>query len=549
VSRSSDEFGPEWLVGHLEALLPGYPDVSLCVALSGGVDSTALLAALAIGVRSSRASSPEARAMHLAKARAIHLPKIRALHVDHGLRPASKQWATQCRLLARRLRVPLKVLTTKVERRAGESLEAAAREARYRLLASALGPGEILLTAHHGDDQLETVLLQLFRGSGLPGIAAMPALAPFAQGWLARPLLSRSRAELEGWLALRGLPWVEDDSNIDESLDRNYLRLRILPLIRARWPGAAVAVGRSARHAAEAQTLLDSLARADVERASYGESISVKTLRALPPNRRRNALRFWIMRAGYLVPDTRRLEEIAGPLLEARRDANPFVEWRGREGPVHAAAPFESVHPGTGVMRSKRMRSLRPQHSQGRAVAQRSRGNGDQPAPVSVRAQRNGDLLSIHSAEPTPRLAPRASQPSGIRQSGLTGASMSIQALWFWRSSSTFDLPNGLGQLELQPNDRGPIDLEALPEPLAIRQRVGGERLSPHRGGPRRTLKNLLQEARVPAPERALLPLLFSITAHDEKLVAVADLLLDETAQATTATRRRGRLLWKKSSQ
>jgi tRNA(Ile)-lysidine synthase len=461
--RSSDKFGPDWLVARIAGLVPDYPDVSLCVALSGGVDSTALLAAL---VRGERWKS--------AKARAMRLENIRALHVDHGLRPDSKRWAAHCRALARRLRVPLKVLTTKVERSSGESLEAAAREARYRLLASALHPGEILLTGHHSDDQLETVLLQLFRGSGLPGLAGMPARAPFANGWLVRPLLPCSRAELEAWVQTQGLTWIEDDTNADESLDRNYLRRRVLPLIRERWPGAAGAVARSARHAAEAQGLLDSLARADAERASYGESLSVKTLRALTPNRRRNALRFWITRTGFLAPDTRRLEEIAGALLEARPDANPFVEWRGPQG---------------------------------------------------ARVERNGDLLSLRSAD--------------------LAAQSHTELVWFWRASSALDLPRGLGKLELEPDDRGPIDLDALPEPLTVRWRAGGERLSPRRGGPRRTLKNLLQEARVSVAERGRLPLLFAVTADDTKLVAVADLLLDAAVQASAAARHRARLRWK----
>jgi tRNA(Ile)-lysidine synthase len=215
------------------------------------------------------------------------------------------------------------VLSTKVDRPRGTSLEAAARETRYRLLAKALKQGEFLLTAHHQDDQLETVLLQLFRGSGLAGLAAMPAITPFAGGWLARPLLSRTRAELEAWARAQGLTWVEDDTNADERLDRNYLRRQVLPLVRERWPGSPAAVSRSARHAAEAQRLLDAVARADIDRASYGESLSAKVLRALPLDRRRNALRFWIANTGRLQPETRRLDEIAGPLIEARPDANP----------------------------------------------------------------------------------------------------------------------------------------------------------------------------------------------------------------------------------
>jgi tRNA(Ile)-lysidine synthetase-like protein len=517
-------FGPDWLVAQLTALVPGFPNTALCVALSGGVDSTALLAALAY-------NRPRALA-------------LRALHVDHGLRPGSRQWAEHCRALARRLRVPLKVLTTKVERSRGESLEAAAREARYRSLAGALKPGEILLTAHHGDDQLETVLLQLFRGSGLRGIAAMPALAPFANGWLARPLLSRSRAELEAWVRARGLTWVEDDTNVDERLDRNYLRRRVLPLIRERWPGSPAAVARSARHAAEAQGLLDSLARADVERASYGESLSVKSLRALPPERRRNALRFWITRAGWLAPDTRRLEEIAGPLLDARSDANPFVEWGSAESGAterddhsHSRARGRRASSGADTNARARVRSSTPSNAH-----QRTRG--------SARVQRHGDVLSLRSLSTPVDLATAA--PSASKTPSLPhpqgSEAVPAEIVWSWRHTSTCNLPTGLGKLELEPADRGPIDLEALPDAVTIRWRSGGERLSPRRGGPRRALKNLLQEAQVPAAERARLPLLFSVTPSGAKLIAVADLLLDETVQATPATRRRGRLNWKKSS-
>jgi tRNA(Ile)-lysidine synthase len=473
-------FGPEWLRAQLSTLVPAFPHVSLCVAFSGGVDSTALLAALAV----KRPASLQ----------------LRALHVDHGLRAASKQWAAHCRKLARDLHVPFKVLTTKVERPRGTSLEAAARDARYRLLATELHPGEILLTAHHSDDQLETVLLQLLRGSGLPGIAAMPALTPFARGLLARPLLSRSRAELEQWVRQQKLTWIEDDSNVDESLDRNYLRLRVLPLIRDRWPGSATAVSRSARHAAEAQALLDTLARADIDRASYGESLSIKSLRALPPDRLRNALRFWITRAGYLAPDTKRLEEITGPLLDARPDSNPFVEWGEGEG--------------------------------------------------SARAQRHGDLLSLGPRMPRGLSRP---PPSTRPPPAATSPTAPLALLWSWRDSPVYDLPHDLGKLELEPDDRGPVDLDALPHPLTIRWRRGGERLSPRRGGPRRALKNLLQESHVPVNERPRLPLLFSApaagaTSSSDRLLAVADLLLDETVQATPTSRRRARLRWKKSS-
>jgi tRNA(Ile)-lysidine synthase len=296
-------FGAEWLARRLAVLLPA--NAPVCVALSGGLDSVALLAALS--------------------GRKL----LRAIHVNHGLHPNAKRWSEHCRTLCARLKVPLTVLNTKVTRQRGESLEAEARKARYALLAKHLHPGEALLTAHHEDDQLETVLLQLLRGAGVAGLAGMPECVPFAGGWLVRPLLSRSRAELEAWLRSRGLEWIEDDTNADERFDRNYLRRQVLPLVRARWPGAASTVARSARHAAEAKSLLESLARADVETAADGAALAVTRLRTLDAARRRNALRFWILRSGHPLPDSARLEEMAGPLLQARADANPEVRWNG----------------------------------------------------------------------------------------------------------------------------------------------------------------------------------------------------------------------------
>ena len=213
-------------------------------------------------------------------------------------------------------------------------VEAAARETRYEALAGALEAGEILLTAHHEDDQLETVLLQLMRGAGVAGLAAMPEVTRSRkERWCGR--CSRGRAL--SWRPGRrpnDLTWVDDDSNVDERFDRNYLRRRVLPLIRQRWPGAARTVSRSARHAAEAKGLLDALALADVERASNGDALSCSSSAALAPERRRNAVRFWIARAGHRSPTPR-----ASTKLRARSWMRAPTPTRASNGAVAHPAP------------------------------------------------------------------------------------------------------------------------------------------------------------------------------------------------------------------
>lgn len=445
-------FSPAWLRARLAELLPQYPRVSLCVAFSGGADSTALLAALA-------------------RLRAPGL-KVRALHVDHHLQLQSAAWSAHCRRIARELHVPLAVLSVRVRRERGESLEAQARAARYAALAAHLRAAEVLLTAHQADDQLETVLLQLLRGAGVAGLAAMAAVVPFARTVLARPLLQASGADLREWVRAQGLAFIEDPSNQDERLDRNYLRARVLPVIRARWPAAAATVARSARHAAEAQRLLDELGARDAGRAAVGCALSAKVLRGFSDDRRRNALRYWIACRGALAPPSTRLAQIAGPLLAARPDAQPCVAWAG------------------------------------------------------VRVTRAGDLLRLGSdaqASGAPSAAGRVREP--LR--------------WAWRRRGTLALP--WGTLTLRADVHGPVDLGALAPSLTLRTRSGGEHLRPVAGGPRRSLKGLLQEARVPVEERARLPLIFC----GDTLVAVADRWLDASVQAGAATRRRGRLTWR----
>jgi tRNA(Ile)-lysidine synthase len=373
----------------LASLTADDPRARLCVALSGGLDSTALLTALSM--------------------RAAIRRRLRAVHVDHGLSVQAAGWVEHCRTVARALRVPLTVVQVAVRREKGASLEAAAREARYRALEAELADGEVLLTAQHLDDQLETVLLQLLRGAGLPGLAAMPAAAPFGRGRLVRPLLGIERRQIEDWARRRKLAWVEDDSNADERLDRNYLRRRVVPELRARWPAASRAAARTARHAAEAQRLLDLIGCADAERAAVGRSLSVQRLRALPPDRRRNALRYWIGRHAPL-PDSRRLEQLAGPVLEARADAHPQVVWGTtlvrRDASLLSlgrSASEVSLEPIEWPVRSVSVVEL--PHGLGRLELTRDRyGPIDVealPRTVSVRLRRGGERLRLRRGGPS----------------------------------------------------------------------------------------------------------------------------------------------------
>jgi tRNA(Ile)-lysidine synthase len=441
-SVKSAAFSEEWLEARLATLLPEYPDVDLCVALSGGVDSVTLLAALArkpsIAGRLKSSPSPAARRLRASS--------LRAIHIHHGLRPNADTWAHHCSTLAAKLGVPLEVIRVKVPQRRGDSVEASARVARYAALARSIRPGEVLLTAHHQDDQLETVLLQLLRGTGIAGLAAVAEVAPFARGRLVRPLLTCSRASLEEWARSHRLSWVDDDSNVDERYDRNYLRHSVVPLIRERWPGAAQALSRTARHASEARRLLEALALADVERAAVGASLSAQRLRALEPDRRRNALRFWIARAGFILPDTRRLEEIAGPLLAARQDANPQVRWN------------------------------------------------------AAIVERHADVLSIRKDA--------AAEEAFAASLDASLAAAAPEQIWRWRESPRFELTAPFaGTLSIVRDPHGPLDLDRLPDSLSVQGRRGGETLRPALDARTRRLKSLLQEAKVPPAQRELLPL------------------------------------------
>lgn len=291
------------------------------VAFSGGLDSLVLLHALAV--------------------RRADLPgRLGAMHVNHNLQDSAADWARQCRDHCRSLQIEYREFDVQARPQPGESPEAAARQARYRAFAAALAPNELLVTAHHQDDQAETLLLQLLRGAGPKGLAAMPMISPLGRGHLARPLLAVSRAELRAYAERESLHWIEDPSNAQLDFDRNFLRHRVLPQLRERWPAAGRVLARGAEHQAEAARLLADLAEIDLgidlgtdQGFHTAETLvcpqTISGLLALSPPRRANLLRHWLHRCGAPVPSTAVLMRIDQDVLRAAADAEPLVQWGG----------------------------------------------------------------------------------------------------------------------------------------------------------------------------------------------------------------------------
>lgn len=289
------------------------PDTPLLVGYSGGLDSTVLLHALAL----------------LAPGR------VRAVHVNHRLQPRADEWAEHCRGECAALGVPLEVRTVRVQP-AGQGLEAAARQVRHEALRAGLRPGEVLVLAHHRDDQAETFLLRALRGSGVDGLASMRRWREYGPGWLWRPLLNTPRAAVEAHARTHGLRWVEDPSNAGADFDRNYLRNRVLPLLAARWPDAEAALARSAALCEDASGLLLARDRSLLRGLEAGapDRLSRAGLAALDPAARARVLRRWIDQLGLPPLPAGGVTRIGDELLPAPADAVARYHWHGAE--VHA---------------------------------------------------------------------------------------------------------------------------------------------------------------------------------------------------------------------
>ena len=284
------------------------------LAYSGGMDSTALLSILN---------------RHRDRLGA----ELVAVHVNHQLSVNADQWEDHCRVFCRGLNIRYESVTINARDGCKDSPEAYARELRYAALEKFMQKDDILLTAHHRDDLAETVIQQLLRGSGPEGLSAIPETRLFGWGWLARPLLAYRRGQIEAYVRDQRLTWVEDESNSDQGIDRNFIRNTVMPILRDRWPSAPDVLWRVSRLQADAVAILNDMAGQDLQEA-LGKSVAVLRLSAvdkLSLPRQRNLLRYWIRKNAHPVPTMNVIDEIINELMHARPDSTPCVRWGDTE--------------------------------------------------------------------------------------------------------------------------------------------------------------------------------------------------------------------------
>ena len=279
-------------------------DKNIVIALSGGIDSVVLL--------------------HFLNS---HYPgNIRAVHINHNLSKHSKDWSLFCKELCHKQDIEFKSIDINIK--TSSNVEENARKKRYNSLKSELSKNEVLCTAHHQEDQSETFLLQLFRGSGVAGLASMPKMKSFADAFLYRPFLNISKQLIVDYATKNNLDWVEDDSNINLNFKRNLLRLEFIPKLESGFEGVIKNISRSAYHQSEALKLINDLAKIDIEKFNLviNHKIQVLSLIQLPERRVANVLRYYIAQRGFLMPSNKVLTELIS-VLRAKDDAKVILKW------------------------------------------------------------------------------------------------------------------------------------------------------------------------------------------------------------------------------
>ena len=491
MTTTADSFAERLVIEALGVALSGLdPDARIALAFSGGVDSSVLLDA----------------AVRVAGA-----PRCIALHVHHGLSPHAEAWLALCETFARERGVEFDARRVEVSRAPGVSIEAAARDARYRALDAMCETHGIrtLWLAQHADDQAETVLLQLLRGAGLAGLAAMAPefLCAGASATRVRPLLHLLRAQLEHYASVRKLRWIDDESNADTRYARNALRHQVMPALAVHFPGFRDALARTAAHAAAAQRLLDTLARADMECASRdeGRALAHDALLALDDDRALNLLRYWMRTLGFVAASSARIADALRQLREVGA---------GQDG--HRLRIDHAGH----ALRSYR------------GLVYWEAGESSEPADETALAEREISELVWQGQEvwhvPQWRGTFVFAVVAAHAASGDAGATREAHEASEARHDEAFDT----------------IPVSVLQRAsLNVRARRGGERMrigAPN--APSRTLKNLFQERAIPAWKRDV-PLLY--VGGDLLFVPLLGLNRAALPEQVNAAEPRVRIIWR----
>jgi len=278
---------------------------NIVVALSGGIDSVVLL--------------------HYLHA---HYPDdCRAIHCNHHLSKHCDEWDEFCKNLCNKLSIPYSNVDIFIENES--NIEENARKKRYHSLSTNLKENEVLCTAHHQNDQAETLLLQLFRGAGVAGLASMPKSKPLGKGVHYRPMLNIKKSEIIEYAKDNHLSWVEDDSNTNTNFRRNFLRLDVIPKLETAYKNLAKTLTRSAKHQSEALALIQALAKIDIQERQLvnpSHQINIQRLAQLNTLRIKNVIRYHLSSLKFLAPSDKVMKQILD-LLSAKEDANPLVNW------------------------------------------------------------------------------------------------------------------------------------------------------------------------------------------------------------------------------
>ena len=469
------------------ALLPQHHQ--LWLALSGGLDSVVLLDLVVRYCQSHYQALGETQRQRQAQSQEsgsssnLKVPALKVIHIHHGLSPNADQWALHCQQLCQdyqqRFDIEIECQVHRVLLDKSGNIEAQARQARYQVFSDALQQDDLILMAHHSDDQAETLLLRLMRGAGSQGLAGMPQQRPLGKGQLLRPLLNYSRQQLEVYANQQQLRWVEDESNASLEFERNYLRHQVMPLLKQRWPSTNRVLSRVGQNLSDSAELNRDLAELDLEKVRQGDnSLCCQALTELTQIRQTNLLRHWLQQGGMPELEQKQWQIVFVEVIAAREDAEPCFDWGG-----YQLRRFRN-----------RLYLLKPCKDD-LSQAQTSK---------------------IFNNPPTYHLA---DLPLGAEKLRLT-------------------LPGGefvLCSMKYQPGQetgsacKKPV-LLSLPNEgyLELRYRQGGEKIClPRRGT--KVLKKLLQEADIPPWQRQHLPLLWWCNpAGKERLIAVADLWFEQ---------------------